>query len=447
MIFIVYSETTDALIAQRLGESEYSYYFVLKEFRPVLEQLGLVVTVADPAREVDTLYHAARRLGQYAVFLSFTPPHLTKWGLECPTIPVFAWEFDTIPDETWYCEREQDWRYVLDKLGRAITHSRFAVETVQRAMGADFPIASIPAPIFDRFARFYDGQRPGPAELSLNGTVIDSRTVDFDFYRPAPWYDSLYPAEPPMNRDPNLKTALCLDGVVYSSIFNPYDGRKNWMELLGSFCSALREVEDATLVLKFTHKKGAMMMGRALAHLYKHTPFKCRIVLIHGFLAQQDYEGLITASTYSVNAAHGEGQCLPLMESMSAGKPAVAPCHSGMADYLAEDNAFLVRSSKEPTSWPHDPRAAYRTCRQRIEIASLVAAFRESYRVAKTEPERYASMAGAANRAMEEHCGQARTAARLTEFLRLAARAPRRDPRYGYIPPRPDAPWIVSEAP
>ena len=70
MIFIVYSETTDALIQQRLGRSEYSYYFVLKEFRPVLEQLGMVVTVADPKREVDTLYHAARRIGHRSADIS-----------------------------------------------------------------------------------------------------------------------------------------------------------------------------------------------------------------------------------------------------------------------------------------------------------------------------------------------------------------------------------------
>ena len=53
MIIIVYSETTESLLETWLGKPEYSYYFVLKEFRPVLEKLGRVVTVADPEREVD----------------------------------------------------------------------------------------------------------------------------------------------------------------------------------------------------------------------------------------------------------------------------------------------------------------------------------------------------------------------------------------------------------
>jgi glycosyltransferase involved in cell wall biosynthesis len=451
MIFIVYSETTDALIQQRLGRSEYSYYFVLKEFRPVLEQLGMVVTVADPKREVDTLYHAARRIGQDAVFLSFTPPHLTVWGLECPTIPIFAWEFETIPNETWYGEREQDWRYGLDKLGRAITHSRHAVRTVQAEMGPDFPIVSIPAPVYDRFAALYAeaAARPigGPVELSVNGTVIDSRDVDFSIYRPDPWFDSHYPAEPEMVEDPNVRTPVRLDGIIYSSIFNPYDGRKNWTEMMGCFCRAFLDVPDTTLVLKFTHHDGAMMMARALAHLYKHTPFKCRIVLIHGFLDKVDYEALITASTYSANTSHGEGQCLPLMESMACGRPALAPNHSGMADYLTADNAFMIRSSREPTSWPHDPRAAYRTFRRRIDIETLIDAYRASYRIAKDEPARYAAMGEAAHRAMAEHCPRSATAERLMSFIATPPRPPRRDPSYGYIRPRPDAPWIVPEAP
>ena len=56
-------------------------------------------------------------------------------GLACPTIPVFAWEFDSIPTETWFGEPFQDWRYVLKKTGRAITHSKFAVGAVRAAMG------------------------------------------------------------------------------------------------------------------------------------------------------------------------------------------------------------------------------------------------------------------------------------------------------------------------
>ena len=56
MKFLVYSEVNADTIAANLGQSEYSYYFVLKEFLPVLRQLGDVQVVKDPLREVDALY-------------------------------------------------------------------------------------------------------------------------------------------------------------------------------------------------------------------------------------------------------------------------------------------------------------------------------------------------------------------------------------------------------
>ena len=55
MLIIIHSETNQHTIAQNLGRSEYSYYFVLKEYRPVLERLGRVIEVSDPQTEVDAL--------------------------------------------------------------------------------------------------------------------------------------------------------------------------------------------------------------------------------------------------------------------------------------------------------------------------------------------------------------------------------------------------------
>ena len=68
---------------------------------------------------------------------------------------------------------------------------------------------------------------------------------------------------------------------------------------------------------------------------------------MHGYLNDDEYAKLVQGSTYVVNAAHGEGQCLPLMEYMSAGKPAIAPSHTAMEEYINEGNSFVVKSSAE----------------------------------------------------------------------------------------------------
>ena len=97
MLIIIHSETNKSNIEQNLGRPEYSYYFVLKEFRPVLERLGQVIEVSNPDELVDRLYFDCQSRGEDCVFLSFSPPHRTPIHYACPTIPVFAWEFSTFP--------------------------------------------------------------------------------------------------------------------------------------------------------------------------------------------------------------------------------------------------------------------------------------------------------------------------------------------------------------
>jgi hypothetical protein len=58
----------------------------------------------------------ARARGEPCVFLSFSPPHRTPVHLACPTLPVFAWEFSTIPNEPFAGEPRNDWRTVLARL-------------------------------------------------------------------------------------------------------------------------------------------------------------------------------------------------------------------------------------------------------------------------------------------------------------------------------------------
>uniref|UniRef100_UPI003979533D hypothetical protein n=1 Tax=Salmonella sp. SAL04277 TaxID=3159855 RepID=UPI003979533D len=83
-----------------IGRPEYSYYFVLKAYRPILESLGQVHLVQS-TDEVDPLYRQLHEQGEDCLFLSFTPPHKAARGLQCPMLCVVAWEFESIPDVAW----------------------------------------------------------------------------------------------------------------------------------------------------------------------------------------------------------------------------------------------------------------------------------------------------------------------------------------------------------
>lgn len=509
MRFLVYSQVTAARIATSMGLPEYSYYFVLRDFLPVLQSLGSVIVVEHPEFEVDQLYDEACAANEKCLFLSFSPPHKTQLQLRCPTVPVFAWEFDSIPSEAWLDEPQQDWRHVLRHCAGGITHSNLIVDAVRREMGAGFPIISVPSPVWDKFAdlRANPGQLPLADKMTIrvrSGVVVDSRDPQLSPYIFGPdatarvvqairehenavarsqgghdvgalaaarrqsryqvtrryfgeWYlkvlQPLLPflpgraeplvelvkenpetrleprntveppqpavkgATPKMPDWQSVESELELSGVIFTALFNPYDGRKNWADMLTAFCAAFRDTPDATLVFKLGHHEYLSAMHDMLIWMARMPRFSCRIVLLHGYLEGGDFENLIRASAFAVNASHGEGQCLPLMEFLSCGKPAVSPRHSAMVDYIDEQVGFVVDSWLDSTAWSHDPRLAYRTRRHQIDWASLRDAYRAAYECAKTNPEDYQRLARNAIERMRGHCSREAARNRLSAFL------------------------------
>lgn len=561
MIFIVYSQVSEEKLNNSLGMPEYSYYFVLRGFLPVLRELGRIVLVSDPEREVDAIYDDCRNRGEDCVFLTFSPPNKSAMGLRCPTICVFAWEFDRIPDEVWDDDPKNDWRYVLADHGQTITLSCYSADAVRKAMGLDFPVASIPVLVWDTFATYTSRHHAFPnahTEIAFHGNIIDSRNYiitsdsfeiknSFDgfcfnpfpggtirmgfslnddfhvylggFYEPESWgtwsriekpwillpfklggevqiklrlngyvgngnreisvslgceekkiriaggfaeTDLVFHLDQPENvlkfsnldltPVPGARDArsmgvglhyielsadtgqsgkmhqttsgdslrhVSLEGVVYTSVFNPGDDRKNWIDMVKAFCAAFQNVEDATLVLKMTHHSVSSFLGRLHFMYQQMWPFKCRIIALHGYLDDAEYEKLIAATSFYVNTARCEGLCMPLMEFMSCGKPAIAPCHTSLADYVEESSTLIVKSSIEPAIWPHDPRELFRALRYRIDWESLMNVYRQSYDIVKNKPDVYRGMAEAARLKMEEYSSIDAVKKQLKTFFNL----------------------------
>jgi glycosyltransferase involved in cell wall biosynthesis len=208
-----------------------------------------------------------------------------------------------------------------------------------------------------------------------------------------------------------------VDGVIYVSVFNPKDGRKNWHQLITAFCWAFRETADATLVLKITQNDLTLYYDELMTLLAQLTPFACRVVVLHGYLDDGQYARLYQAASFYVNASRCEGLCLPLMEFMCSGKPVIAPDHTAMQDYIDDSVAFVVKSSEEPAIWPQDSRLIYRTLRHRPDWGSLKTAYERSYRMATTQPQAYHRMSAAAVERMQQYCGLSEVQTRLSNFF------------------------------
>jgi hypothetical protein len=526
MNFILYSDVNDRSISQSLGRPEYSYYFVLKAYRPVLESLGRVHVVASAA-EVDPLYRHLQEAGEECLFLSFSPPHKTPTDLQCPTVCVIAWEYDSIPSECHPDDPRQDWSQTLARHGRVITLSSHTAEAIRRTLGEDFPVLVLPTPLWEGFAAVRQQFPPAAvnagATLQIKGCIIDSRALGLSadgliapihneqeletrglaepveetpaeplpppeltprrrafitrhylregvraFTRPSEhrplfllkhnllmWYreavsdllpDALRqklsglrtPAPEPLPLattvaqvmeqvehpqavlpDTSEYAQIDVSGVVYVSVFNPDDGRKNWHHLITAFCWAMRDVEDATLVLKITQNDLSSYYVHLITLLSQLSPFACRVVVMHGYLEDEEFARLYGAASFYVNASRCEGLCLPLMEFMSCARPVIAPNHTAMRDYIDEEVGFIVKSSREPTIWPEDVRILYRTLRHRPDWGSLKTAYEDSYAMAKNHPQAYQTMAAAADQRMHDYCGFASVQQRLAAFLGL----------------------------
>lgn len=261
-------------------------------------------------------------------------------------------------------------------------------------------------------------------DSSRVASVLDSRTLGIGIaaMRIEPIGGATHEAIADAAQQPPANQHCLLDGVVFTSVFNPEDGRKNWEEMLTAFCWAFREREDATLVLKMSHHNPATFYGRLMVLWSRLHPFRCRIVALHGYLDDRQFAQLIEASTYVVNSSYCEGQCLPLMEFMRAGVPAIAPDHTAMRDYLDASNAFVVGSSREPTSWPQDPFNSTRTYRYRIDWDSLRCAYLQAYECARHAPGAYRRLSRHAAWRIASRFGQIRVRRSLRRYLREIAR-------------------------
>ncbi len=474
MIILVNSKISQSNIVESLGKPEYSYYFLLREFLPALEQIGTLIQISS-LDEVDTLYDQYTAAGEDVIFLSVSPPQQTPVHLRCPTVCLFAWEFNKIPDVPWSNEPRNEWKYVFERIAGAIACSEESAQAVREVMGEDYPIIALPAPVFSRFKDLKPeaGWLPqNERTFEFTGFVYDSPLIGLSadglvqhMERPQPYavrtsYDEAQndiqsvgklrttwrlfkewraelkklkatPTFTASTTEPiteitkeaesyNEHYQLSIKGTVYTTIVNPADHRKNWCFIISSFCWAFRDNPNATLIVKATHHSLNFYRIELLTVLSRLAPFQCRVIVLHGFLEEEQYINLIRITDYYVNGSACEGLCLPIMEYLSSGKPVIAPKHTAMLDYLNPQSSFIVNSYPEPSPWPHDPSGVFASRRYRIDWHSMCQHFQTSYNTAQTQPDAYQTMSQEAWLSMYNFCHLDKVSTNLEHFLKTS---------------------------
>ncbi len=429
------SYMTDAPHGRNLAALGYSYDFVAHAFTPLLARWGRVIAVRSPQKHLESGVQIALREGLQPVHVSFRAFQHAHLSRSAPNVVVPAWEFPDVPDHPFDGEPRNDWVQGAGRCSLVIVGGPFTAGAL-RAAGVRAPIRIVPVPVA---RQYFDVPRwKASRRLVLDSPAyvlpqVDSAGADVIPCRPpvevsrAAASGGLGPRVRAMAREAykrylrpclplRLDRALAaahkawsipspsyrlspqveLSGVVYTSIFTPLDRRKNWQDLLSGFLLALRDREDATLVVKLI-AKDATAANLVLNH-YRRLDLRhrCRLVVISDFLSQQQMLTLAEASTYYLTTTRAEGNCLPLMNYLAAGRPGVSPCHTAIGDYFSRQMGYVVESHPEPAAWPQDRRSRCRTSWHRLVWPSLVEQLRASYVAAKEDSGVYQTKARSA---------------------------------------------------
>jgi glycosyltransferase involved in cell wall biosynthesis len=448
-------------LVQHLGRAAYSYRFVYRAFAPLLERWGLTAEVLGLGSPLDLALEKAISDGRDPIHLSFLPFHLTRLAPNVPNIIVPAWEFPDIPQFNLGGDPRHNWSRLADEATLLITHTDFSRDAFVRA-GVRTPVHVVPVPIAaDYFSTpdwkpgergflnrpchvFPRAESPSAGRswrltAGLRQRLRERlREIYRLFTRPFPVSfevsvkrciraaEAAYAEARRILAEAHV-SAFCppspgleLNGVVYTTILNPLDGRKNWEDLLSGFLVALGDCDDAMLVVKLivSPDKEATGLNELFAY-YRQLGLKhrCKLAFVTAYLSEAELMGLTRASTYYVNTSRAEGSCLPLQNFMAAGRPAIAPPHTGMADSLDASCGFVVASHPEPTCWPQDPAPSAVTTWHRLVWQSLHAQFRTSYEVARRDQGRYRAVSGAARARMADLASAERVWPRLVRAL------------------------------
>jgi len=444
---ILTSYRTGAPRGKNLGVPGYSYDLVSQLFAPLLARWREVVPVVRDAEAVESAVQDARRRGLDPVHISFVPCQDMVFASSAPNVIVPAWEFPDVPNEAFEGKPQNNWVAVANRCNLVLVGGQFTVDSFQRA-GIRTPIRVVPVPTPPEYFmippwsaetttrlacpayvfpnpdvpahELWDA--PDPEDERVSGTFSEeNERVPDTFINRQAWLERLELIAPPFITQATrflmerLRTdrwstyvrrcrreSVELSGVVYTCIFNPHDGRKNWQDLLTGFVSALHDCPDATLVIKLITAE-PLMVDRIL-DFYRSVGLshRCKIIFITDYLTDGQMLALVRASTYYLTTTRAEGNGLPLMNYLAAGRPGIAPCHTAIADYFSADLGLTIPWHAEPAAWPQDNRARLKTTWARLDWPRLVERLRESYSLALHDRLAYESRAERARRRLRE---------------------------------------------
>ena len=125
--------------------------------------------------------------------------------------------------------------------------------------------------------------------------------------------------------------------------------RKSFEETINAYFSEFTDDEKVTLVLKTYGQDNSFMTMKAIQNTIKRMSFDMKLknpppVLILSQMFNEDaLRMLYSSADCFVLPSRGESWCLPYMQSMACGVPAIAQEYGGQLTYMNNKNSFLIK--------------------------------------------------------------------------------------------------------
>jgi glycosyltransferase involved in cell wall biosynthesis len=346
------------------GRQHYSYTIARRKFEAALRYLDLQIHDM-PRPEIYAAPVSRRFLSGTCRHLIFKPAEWIRLLKDAQNIACIAWEFDKLaaPRIPGPHHPFQDMRRMLMLPDEIWVPCEFTRQ-VFRAAGIT-NVHRIPAPIFVPSVPAPTKSPDIPA--SLNQVPWINLRIGFGRYR------DLARSSP--SRPRRLSDILrdCYQGrqpLVFLSVLNPHDLRKNLSALVGGFLAFHAENPDSLLLLKLVVDNASDRLDNVLTGILPMRISGFELIdsdavwLATEFLPEPVLAELYRFSSAYLCASRAEGQNLPLQEAMAWELPPITTRHTAMLDYISEDNAITIGAERRPIDRPDtamgaDPDASW----------------------------------------------------------------------------------------
>lgn len=420
----IFEENDRADLSQRIGRADYSYAFALKGFANALDDLGIDYHILNDVAGISDirLISNAKKI----IHIGFYPPEKINLLKGAYNIVSFAWEFDRLrsSSENLSYNAFSDQAYMLNLADEVWVPSRHGVNSVKPSLSNNVTYMPSPA-IIDRNLKVRKKLKTGRYLFRLTGSLKDISWVPLRIMPRV--QDTMskdaYEKRSSMQKVISSHKNTVENPIIYVSIFNAHDYRKNIDSLIRGFDAFSRKYPHAYLFLKLADdQKPHGGPNASLLHGQMSSPSSLvpsissdNIWLSWDSFTRDQLNTLFDAAHFYVCSAIAEGQNLPLIESMARKCVPVSVRHTAMKDYIDHKNSVVIKS--ERVTAPIGFAERYKMFDITLDMASANDVYDALQRSVSITEQQYDEMALCAFHTVETVFGPERICERINELL------------------------------